>query len=513
MNRYFAFLMLVFLVSACTTTTPVPPPVDTLSNTPPPALTATGTPMPSAQATGPYLAYSGKEGDQNAVVFLNADGKGRKLIPYPADTSTQAGLPSLRSALSPDGQWLAYYTGSAGPCFGNSQANSADLALNLLSLAEGKSQVVTSLLSHDYPNNFVQAAQQLHQTDITADQLKNAFVCGITQSIAWSPDGRLLAFAGQMDGLSSDMYISDPAKGSIKRLSSGPGEMQKIAWSPDGRWILAWSSYWVGEGMTYSVYATSLDGAVVNKLITNNCGNLDWLYSTTYSFSDCAMGVGTYNLSLVNVETGKVTKVWDGEFSSVAVSADHQWLAYYSHISSQIILKTGSDLNFVPGLYLVNLITLKSSRVELPGNFEDYQSLQALGSGNRTFGLLNTSRNNLYFLSPDGKLSSAGVNATLFSLSPDRQSLVAIGQTIHVLKADGTSIRDVDLPANLTTHGIRKIIWRPDSSGLFFTYQDPRNYNSAVQLYVMDLLTGSAEQVDTLSPGDPADFVWVSGPK
>ena len=254
--------------------------------------------------------------------------------------------------------------------------------------------------------------------------------------------------------------------------------------------------------MTYSVYATSLDGAVINKLFTNNCGNLDWLYGTTYFFSDCGNGVGTYNLRLINVDTGKVTKIWDGQFSSVAVSVDHQWLAYTS------------SLNYVLGLYLVNLTTLKTSRVELPGSWEDNQSLQALGSGDQTFGFLNISKNNLYFLSPDGKLSSVGVIATHFSLSPDRQYLVAIGQTIHVLKTDGTSIRDVDLPANLTSHGIWTIIWRPDSSGLFFKYEDPQNFNSYVQLlYFMDLLTGSPEQVDTLSPDGPVYFIWVSGLK
>ena len=394
---------------------------------------------------------------------------------------------------------------------GNGAATPADLALNLLNLTDGKSQAVTSLLSHAYPNNFIQAARQLNQADITASQLQNSFVCGITQSLAWSPDGQQLAFAGQMDGLSSDLYLYDLASQTIKRLSSGPEEVQAIAWSPDGQWILDWSSFGSGEGMIYNLYVTSLVWSGIHELPVSSCDTSRWLDNQTCFSSKDENGVGLHALSLVNIKTGAVVPVWAGEFSSLAVSADHQWLAYFSHYSSQS-LKTGSDPNFVPGLYLVNLDTLKASRVQLPGNIDDYRALQGLGSGDQSFGLVNTAGNALYFLSPGGKLSATGINATSFSISPNKQTLVAIGQKIHILKADGTSIREVDLPANLVSGDIGTIIWRPDSSGLFFTSQDPQNAYG--QLYALNQLTGNPELVDnTITPSGPADFVWVGMPK
>jgi WD40 repeat protein len=528
MKKIFAFLMLVFLLSACMATAPVPPPTDTPGDTPTPAPTLMVTdtqsisPTPSnlsptivpiqhsaLKTSGPYLAYLRSQADQFEIILTDADGIGQKIIPYPANANTQAGLSSLNS-LSPDGKWLAYYTGSAGECMGNGAANPSDLTLNLLNLTDGKIQVITHLLSQDYPNNFLQAAQQLNQAGITAGQLQNSFVCGITQSIAWSPDGKQLAFAGQMDGLSSDLYIYDLASQTIKRLSSGPEEVQAIAWSPDGQWILDWSSYGSGEGMTYNLYVTSLVGSVIHKLSVNSCDTARWLDDQTCFSSEDGNGVGLHALSLVNIKTGAVVPVWAGEFSSLAVSADHQWLAYFSHYSSQS-LKTGSDPNFVPGLYLVNLGTLKASRVELPGNIDDYRALQGLGSGEQSFGLLNTAGNALYFLSPGGKLSATGIVANSFSLSPDEQTLVAIGQKIHILKADGTSVRNVDLPAKVSGD-IGTIIWRPDSSGLFFTSQDPQN--AFEQLYAMGLLTGEPELVaDSLAPSGLADFVWVGMPK
>ena len=393
-------------------------------------------------------------------------GQAKKIIPYPANSNIQTGMPSLSNTLSPDGHWLAYYTGSAGNCMGNGGENSTDLALNLLNLADGKSRFVTSLLSHDYPDNFVRAARQLNRPNTSPERLQNAFVCGI---------------------------------------------MQSIAWSPDSQWILNWSSYGSGEGMTYDLYATSLDGTTINKLPVSRCDTSMWLDDRTCFSSEDGNGIGMHALSLLNIKTGDLVPVWSGEFSSLAISADHQWLAYFSHFLSQAI-KTGSDPDFNPGLYLVNLDTLKASRVELPGILDDYQSLQGLGSGDQSFGLLNTAGNALYFLSPGGKLSSTGIQATQFSLSPDRQSLVAIGQRIHILKTDGTSVREVDLPAGLLSRDIENIFWRPDSSGLFFTYMDPQT--AYVQLYVMDVMVGEPDLVENiLIMGVPADFVWVGMPR
>jgi hypothetical protein len=371
------------------------------------------------------------------------------------------------------------------------------LTLNLLNLTDGKSQVVTRLLSHDYPDNFVQAAQQSNEEGISADLLQNAFVCGIRES-AWSSDGRYLAFAGQMDGLSSDVYLYDMNTHAIKRLSDEPEEVERIYWSQDGQKILEWSAYRVGEGMATDVYVISLDGEVIFKVVIYR-GFLDWLYSTTYTFWGLENGMEPIQSGFVDIETGKV-KIWDPEYDFLAVSADKQWLA----------------ASYSSGLYLVNLSTSKSIRVELPGEFEGNKStFQAIGSGDQTFGFLNSSDNNLYFLSPEGKLTSTDINATSLSLSPDRQYLVAVGQKIHILKADGTPIRDVDLPTEQKNDSVFAIIWRPDASGIFFTVCDLLISDNApnTRLYAMDLLTGGLMLVDPLSPTLNEEFFWVAKSK
>jgi Tol biopolymer transport system component len=521
MNKFMMFLMLALLVSACTANNQIPPPTVTPSKTSVPTLTATdiqgstptptnmiptipAMPHPGLNTSGPYLAYLSSQEDQYEIVLLDANGIGRKVVPYPGNTTY---LPNfLSNILSPDGHWLAYYTGSAAKCFGNAGADTADLTLNLLNLADGKSQVVTRLLAHDYPNNFIQAAQQLNQSGITADSLQNSFGCGMGSS-AWSPDGRYLAFAGQMDGLSSDVYLYDTESHAIKRLSNEPEEVEMISWSPDGQRIIEWSNFGVGEGMTHDVYILALDGRVVYKLFINR-GSLDWLYGSIYSFWGRENEVGPNQLGFVDIQIGKVIKVWDQGFSFLAVSADQQWLAcYYSG---------GKEANLLPGSYIVNLSTFRPSPVELPSIVEGNQKkLQVIGSGDQTFGFLNASDNILYFLSPYGKLSSTGIRASSFSVSPDRQYLVTFGQKIHILKTDGAPIRNVDFPANMAGQWVWMIIWRPDSSGLFFTYWDspPGNSNVPKQLYAMDLSTGRSILVDSSSPAlNDKDFVWVTKP-
>ena len=65
------------------------------------------------------------------------------------------------------------------------------------------------------------------------------------ESPAWSPDGRLIAFASNRDSVdgsyNSDIFVvaaGDTTKGgTTRRLTTEPGQDDSPAWSPDGRWI------------------------------------------------------------------------------------------------------------------------------------------------------------------------------------------------------------------------------------------------------------------------------------
>ncbi len=222
------------------------------------------TPLSPLATDGARLIYKKNVNGQPALVIVSAEGKGAKTLPLP----TGATIINLAHTVSPDGKWLAFYTGSA-------EQKKSDLSLNLMDLSSGQARLLTRLLSADYPQNFRQAADLLDKQGVKlvegidqAQILYEAFMNGI-DALAWSPDGRYLAFAGQMDGPTSDLYVYDLQSQATRRLSDGLEQILSITWSPDGRWILHGSANLVGEGVDIHYYAAAVEGGVMKTLPSN----------------------------------------------------------------------------------------------------------------------------------------------------------------------------------------------------------------------------------------------------
>ncbi|MFT3894916.1 MAG: hypothetical protein QM730_25070 [Anaerolineales bacterium] len=226
--------------------------------------------------------------------------------------------------ISPDGHWLAFYTGYAGEWGQENQQGPFDLTLNLLDLTTGEKQVVTPMLSKDYPNNFVEIAKTSKDSYPSAELIQAAFLGGITSAIAWSPDSHYLAFAAQIDGLSSDLYVYDMSQGNIRRLTDGIEQMQWIQWSSDGKWILHGSVYAMGEGVTDSIYAVTPDGKALRSLSIGHFGG--WFDDHTYFEYDSQNGPGNYGLRAVDINTGSMTKIWDSSFLGYQVDLAFNYL-------------------------------------------------------------------------------------------------------------------------------------------------------------------------------------------
>ena len=409
--------------------------------------------------------------------------------------------------VSPDGHWLAFYTGSAGNYAEMPAQGLSDLTLNLLDLTTGEELVVTPLLSKDYPNNFAKAAENLNDPDITAQSLYEAFIIGITEAIAWSPDGRYLAFAGQIDGLSSDLYVHDLAERTIRRLSSGDQELQWIEWSPDGKRILHSSVFFAGMGMTFDVYAASLDSSSIPYLSTNiqQDGIDSWLNSHQYFENDGENGPGEYGLRLVDIDTGKITRLWDGSFLSYGFDPDGKWVivnAVLPDISP--MLYTGDNSNFTPGPYLINLETFEKTKIEFPadGISLDYVVFP-FDLGDQIFILMGDALDS-YFLSKKLQLTPLDLKNAKISISPNREYWVAVTeQEAKVFSADNTLIKNSPIPLSKSFAG--EVLWRPDSSGLFLI--------SEMDILSMDVPSGDLKVVETDLMNDNYNqaYGWVGG--
>jgi len=486
---------------------PAPTKVATQTIAPSPTVFATPAPTPETALTtdGPYLIYLRDTKNDKEIVFMDSNGAGRRVIPISPELVSDPNAISIKN-ISPSGTWLAFYTGSAEICL-HSDGAPCDLSLNLINLETGQVEKTISLLSKNYPENFSQAAKKLNNPDITASSLQYAFLSGITRAFSWSPDGPPLAFAGQMDGLSSDLYVYDVTTERIRRLSSGPQELQWINWSPDGKWIVHGSVYEVGMGMNFDIYAASLDGNTVKYLSNASLysGVKEWLNTHEYFEYYSQNGPGTFGLRSVDIETGRIRKIWGGAFMDFSVDKDGEKVVLYA-ISPDNWFHNEVDPNFIAGEYLIDLITSEKKLLfsSIDGHF--YLDMQFFGLGERVFSLTDGKSKKLSFLLDDySTLLSTELDDVQVSVSPDRQYWIAISEKeARIFSKDDELLKKIPLPTILSTKSRYGIVWRPNSTGLFLV--------SSSRIDALDIEQGQVYLVETnLAKSWDNRFIWSVG--
>lgn len=93
----------------------------------------------------------------------------------------------------------------------------------------------------------------------------------------WSPDGRSIVFAGNLDG-NEDVWIVDADGRNARNVSRNLASDSHPSWSPDGKRIVFCSTR--GDGENDDVYIVNVDGSGLVRLTDNG---LDW--DTFPSFS------------------------------------------------------------------------------------------------------------------------------------------------------------------------------------------------------------------------------------
>jgi hypothetical protein len=517
-RKLFLILIPLVLLFACgapaavtTATQPVastPLPGTAVPSVPP---TAAATDFPPLAAAGPYFAYLGNAGGQIDLVLLDADGPGRKVIPLPAqvaDPDPENSLATMR--ISPDGKWLAFYAGSGGSC--NDPASvpaSNDLSLNLVDLSTGQASLVAHLLPANYPQNFAANAQALIASgadtggldaDSATPALEAAFLCGI-RSAAWSPDGRTLAFAGAMDGPSSDTYLYDTGNQKITRLSSGPEEVQWLSWSPDGAWIMQGSTWALGEGMSYNIHASSIDGKTVKTLSNSTSGIVTWLDGHTFLEYDSANGPGDHSLRAVDVQTGEVRSLWKASFASYALDAIHGVLA---------VSGIPDPSTWTGSLYLIKTASGAQTRIR-----EGVWSIEAYPVAGQSFFVREQpaggAPGNAYLLSADGLLFPTEIQFGRLSTAPDGKAWVSLEENqLLIYSPTGARLHTVELPVGAGDTS-DELTWRPDGSGLLIGFYTGEPFSvSSYSLVSVDVAAGTAVLLDQ-SPRRLSTPVLVSG--
>jgi hypothetical protein len=476
----------------------IPEPTTTPAPTDTPIVITTATPLPGLAAQGPYLVYlsTKPEGGQE-ITLLNPDGNGRKVLPLPENGY----IPDVRNAVSPDGAWVTFYLGTPGQIDSgllDASSGTYTLTLNLMRVSDGSTQQVASLLSLDYPANFLTAAEQAIQAspdlykDFTPEQLANSmaqtFLGGLYTS-GWSNNSLYLAFAAETDGPTSDLYLYTLSSKNLRRLSSELEQIQWLTWSSDNLRILygTVNEYRAGSPLD-NFRVVRIDGGGAQNIgqMGYRSGWATASVYTVYTTNEAGRFAGLANL---NILTRRSTIIWAYSFLDYAFDLKNGTMAILGY--------SGEGPDQQTGVYLqaanYKFIPLNASNI-FPRGSDDHRFVAA------------SVDQGVVGIAQDGTITTIRNQAATISISPNWQWMVLFDAG-HNGTIAGIELYDNkdQLVKQITPINPDRIVWRADSSGLFF--------RSGTELYYIAIPDGAPVLIDqNVAVGETGDFnnfVWV----
>lgn len=437
----FLILLGVFLIPACAPA-PVPP-------------TPTSTPYPPLQSQGPYLLLMR---DNNKMTIIDANGAGTKLITLPDDGFVSTPKNNLLgTVVSPDGKWLAYFTGSIEEPY--------DLALNIINLQNETAFQIARLIAPGFPENLapVKTADPGELGNCTEQAcriqlLQTAFREGI-RALAWSPDSQSLAFAAQSDGPSSDVYIFDIEDKSVRRLVNDLENVLQIDWSPHGDKILYKNSKAGQSFPTAYVYVASPTLKTVQSptMITSGKFGYEfgWIAENLYLVAHGGEGAPPQNFRSINIETQQSWEIWPFTAQSFATDSENETLV----------------VSTIPGGYFNNAPDEGTYLVSSAGTYSRITNERfTLYNGFKTAQVFGRQKNEIYSILFDGSMTLIGPSAwdreqEPIIVSPDRQWILLLENENKITLYSAKTYQQIK-SWNID-ETIYRVSWRPDSLGIF----------------------------------------------
>lgn len=495
--RKVVILLLVFsFLTACgqgiatmlIPTVPMITPTGTIAPSPTVTPLPTATQFPSLSGKPPYLVLRQDYYAQELVVY-DHDGSGRRIIELPKDGHIMGINSSLRTIISPNGKWLVFYTGSVD--IGEYNDN-LPVTLKLLNIEDGTIRNVVDVVKEGYQKKLEKVADDLKKLDPeyyqpidgidwVAGSTISAFQYGI-YSVSWSPDNRYLAFAGQIDGISSDIYFYDMESGAIQRVNDDIQSVSRIQWSPDGKYIVFENSI---PGMTYtgrSLYAIKPGSTIVKNPKPLQSGTWwstrEWLSPSLLLGSQGSDTAGENELQTIDISTGRINYLWEGFFSDYAIDYKGHIIALNSGEFAQpekfglyFITFDGSQKKVFDGLYWLSLFFRGGEKHRFLVTGISYKAQYDLAGD--AFGI-----------DIDNKLTFLGkFNYQQISVSPDYSWLLMYNdQVLNLYDKNDELVQTFSIP------NVSQVLWRPDSQVIF--------YLTGGELYYLSLPNGKPLFVD-----------------
>ncbi len=435
---------------------------------------STPTPQETIEASGPWLVYTAPSGAALHAYDVHAGTTLKLNLPEPIYSS------DLTRGLSPQGESLFVRAGSP--------LNVDELALYQIALPSTEVVKRTPLMSLSLQRKIVN-----QEGDRAFETLE-----AITQSdgLAWSPDGRYLAFTAALDNESSDLYVFDTRNDRIDRLNGLYTQNASPFWSPDSNILISQElgnydqeSGWRSENVT-GIRVPGYDDQ--NTLYLPDLSSkgevfLGWINANTFiSFSQTTQGPDT--LKQMNIPSLTAKSIFDGFFGDAAFDPVTGALAFT--LSDEDAARQG----LVGGIYLSNPEE-SSYRLLRTGNYQRV----FWDTGGR---FMAESTQGLYTFTPQGEgmfLPDEGDAR----LSPDGGWMIAWGDGKE--SAVGARLYQAANSHPLQTLSevkVENVLWQPDSKAFFMQSEDGL-YNLAFpSLRLIEIEIGFPQD-------EPLELVWI----
>ncbi|MEN8242282.1 MAG: hypothetical protein ABFS17_10205 [Chloroflexota bacterium] len=455
-SRLVLIAVICALLAACSPQAEAVLPTETLIATPFPVPTQTPTPTPTPLP--PDLPFSGiyfKRGDSSQLYILKDSLRDWEMVEFPE--GSQLGL--IKDALSPDQEWLFYFTGSI---------EEKNLTLNLMNLPDQMNIVIANLLSNNYPDDLLESIDplvfanpeeievypELESWDVVADTQQT--FRDFLGTAAWSPDGKYLAFIGQMDGPSTDLYVCDLEENEILRITADENLIGRFKWSPKGEEIL-FEYFWPGFPIQgRSLHIADISDRNLSNPVTFREGSfwylMDWFSDTEILTTQANDGAPNSGLQAFDFKAGKLTTLWPNYFSESAINQANRTVLLHGYLEYNYDANEELD----KGLYYV----------DADGNWElvlDSYAVPHTWNGLKTDFLVRT-REATYTFSPENglvELVKFGFEVSMI-ISPDSSWVIFINNDSTQIFGNNDHLV-LEIPSQIFS-----VLWGPNSTGFFY---------------------------------------------
>lgn len=441
------------------------------SLTPTTTLTAT----PALNKSGAWLLYPASNGKALLAHQINSGEIIEINLPEPIITA------DLMTGLSPDNQSLFVRAGSV--------MNAEEFALYQVDLTSFTVNRLTSLMSITLQRQVVN-----QEGSRAVDAL--AYVSR-PDGLAWSPDGRFLAFTAALNNDNSDLYVYDTFNQRIDRVNFFLSQNASPIWSPTGEWLLSQehdlnslqNQEWQSVLVTGLIAPSFI---LVDNLFQPPKDSLEevfvgWLNENIF-ISYSLTNQGARYLRSVSLHNLKENLIFEETFKSVAVDPTSKAMVFI--LSYEQAIPLGQD----GGVYRFSFDG-NAYQILQEGQWDQLYWGQAgffIASG--SLGILLINPNGEHMLLP---------NQDYASISPDGNWVIA--WNVDRPGQPGAHLFQVNNNASLQTlitERVENIIWQPDSKA-FFIQSEGTLYH-----FTFPNLKPAIISVD-LPKDTPIPMVWV----